>query len=137
MVINETYKEWLTFLKISGKVLVDKLEDTEEGLSIFLSFPSYSTFKGKKVQIRFDAYIAYRNMDESYRAKTFNETGGFKESLYLIEGSKWLRWLHDESVGIYQDNDIKHYTIITEADCVDILSEFPPEVIWVDKDLLD
>lgn len=131
MVTNEMYKKWLTSLKISGKVIIDKLEDTEEGLSIFLSFSSYSVLKGKKVQISFDSYIAYRNMDESYRAKTFNETGGFKESLYVIEGSKWLRWLHDESAGIYKDDDIKHYTIITEADCVDILSEFPPKVVWV------
>ena len=128
---SEVYKEWSLLPEVSGKVLIDKLEDSEEGLTISLRFPSYSTLHGQKVQLLFDSYVAYRNMDESYRARTFDVAGGFKGSLYLVEGSSWLKWLHKESLGIYQDDLINHYSIITEADCIDVLSEYKPAVNWI------
>ena len=70
-------------------------------------------------------------MDEGYRIRTWRRTGGFQNSLYLIDNSFWLKWLHEESLGFYQDCCITHYTVITITDCIDVLSEFPPEVTWI------
>ncbi len=70
-------------------------------------------------------------MDEGYRVRTWSMTGGFQHSLYVVKNSTWLKWLHEESLTYYQDCDIAHYVIFTETDCMDILSEFPPEVTWV------
>ena len=77
---SETYQEWQPLPGLSGKVLVEKIVDNDDGLSIYLRFPSHSTLKEKKVCITFDSYVAYRNMDESYRARTFALTHGFKTS---------------------------------------------------------
>lgn len=128
--MSNEYKEWAPLQNLSGKIIIEKLEDSDEGLIIYLKFPLDSIHHGKSVQIKFDALIAYRNMDESYRAKTFNTVGGFKGNLYTVNLSSWLKWLHDESLGFYEDSKIEHYAIITEADCIDVLSEFPPEVSW-------
>ena len=131
--MTNKYKTWSLLHGYAGKILVEKLEDTDEGLIIYLNFPSDSINHGESVEVLFDSYIAYRNMNESYRAKTFSNVGGFKGSFYIVNSSSWLKWLHDESMGFYTSSEILHYSIITEADCIDILSEFPPEVSWNKK----
>ncbi|KFZ27746.1 hypothetical protein IDAT_13035 [Pseudidiomarina atlantica] len=67
-------------------------------------------------------------MDESYRARTFSAHGSFENSFNIVQSSSWLEWVHAESQGYYQGNDIIHYSVITDADCIDVLSEFEPEV---------
>lgn len=121
---ENVYSAWLPTAAIFGRVIIDKVEDSDEGLVIFLHFSN----KNRKFRIIFDPYIAYRNMDESYRARTFTEHGGFENSLYLVDNSTWLEWLHTESQGYYKGENIKHYSIITDADCIDVLSEFEPDI---------
>jgi hypothetical protein len=124
------YTKWQPLSIENGKVIVNSIIDGNEGLVLNLSFPYCDNRKGKTLEVMFDSYVAYRNMDESYRAKTVSETGVFMDSLYIVESSSWVEWLHEESLGFYKDCNIVHYSIITEADCVDILSEFPPIVKW-------
>ena len=121
---SNIYSTWQPTSDLIGRVIVDKVEDTDEGLAIYIR----QSKTEKKFRILFDPYIAYRNMDESYRARTFSEHGGFENSLNKVESSSWLEWLHAESQGYYQGEDITHYSLITDADCIDVLSEFEPEV---------
>lgn len=123
---KDIYTPWEPLEGLSGRMLVEKLEDTNKGLAIYLNL--LNDPENRQLKILFDPYIAYRNMDESYRAKTFSEKGGFKNSLNIVCSSTWIDWLHDESLGYYKNSDIVHYTIITAADCIDVLSEFPPQV---------
>lgn len=122
------YSAWQPKAKIVGRVIVDKIEDSADGLAIYVHLSKTD----KKFKIVFDPYVAYRNMDESYRARTFSEHGGFDNSLNKVERSSWLEWLHTESQGYYQGEDITHYTIITDADCIDVLSEFEPDIEKLD-----
>lgn len=122
------YSIWQPTSDIIGRVNVDKVEDTDEGLAIFIRLSKSE----KKFKILFDPYIAYRNMDESYRARTFSEHGGFKSSLNKVEKSSWLEWLHIESQGYYLGENIIHYSIITDADCIDVLSEFEPDIVVIE-----
>lgn len=121
----EKYQAWIPTSNLTGKVLIDEIVDSDGGLSILIRALDGGE---NRYRILFDPYVAYRNMDEGFRTKTFSEIGGFNGSLYLIENSNWLRWLHEESLGYYSDRDIKHYFIVTSADCLDILSEFEPTV---------
>lgn len=122
------YSAWQPIAEIVGRVIVDKIEDSEDGLAIYIHLSKTD----KKFKIVFDPYVAYRNMDESYRARTFSDHGGFVNSLNKVENSSWLEWLHTESQGYYQSEDITHYTIITDADCIDVLSEFEPDIEKID-----
>lgn len=124
------YSSWLPLADLVGRVIVEKIEDTDDGLTIYLNLPK-SKIK-RRFKIVFDPYVAYRNMDESYRSKTFSENDVFEKSLNLVENSSWLEWLHSESQGYYEGVDIKHYSIVTDADFIDVLAEFPPEVNWID-----
>ncbi|TQV76455.1 hypothetical protein FLL45_00370 [Aliikangiella marina] len=123
------YSIWSPLDGVEGRVYVDHIIDDEEGLTIYL----YLSSNGgeKKFKMTFDPYIAYRNMDESFRSKAFSEHGGFDNSLNIVSNSSWIRWLQSESQGYYQEAKIVHYCIITDADFIDVLAEFPPEVEWV------
>ncbi|MBQ4834883.1 hypothetical protein [Pseudoalteromonas luteoviolacea] len=114
--------------ELKGRVIIDKVEDTDEGLAIYI----HNSESKKNFKILFDPYVAYRNMDESYRARTFSETGGFENSLNTVNNSSWLEWFHAESQGYYQGEDIIHYSIITDADCIDVLSEFEPDIVVIE-----
>lgn len=118
------YSTWQPTSEIIGRVIVEKVEDTDEGLAIYIHLCQSQ----KRFKVLFDSYIAYRNMDESYRARTFSEQGGFENSLNRVKNSSWLEWLHAESQGFYQGEDITHYSILTDADCIDVLSEFEPDI---------
>jgi hypothetical protein len=124
MKVNK-YSIWQPISDISGRVIIDEIEDSDGGLTIYIHLSKTN----KRFKIVFDSCIAYRNMDESYRVRTFTEYGGFDNSLNLVENSSWLEWFHCESQGFYQDEEITHYAIITDADCMDVLSEFSPKII--------
>ncbi len=123
-----TYSNWQPISDIDCWVIIDKIEDSDEGLAIFINVNK----SGKKFKIVFDPYVAYRNMDESYRTRTFSQHGAFESSFHQVANSTWLKWLHEESQGYYKGNSINHYAIITEADCIDILSEFEPYIVPID-----
>ncbi|MCH7424555.1 MAG: hypothetical protein DI594_20525 [Shewanella oneidensis] len=118
------YLTWQPIPDTTGRVIIDGVEDLDDGLVLYIHISKTK----KKFKIVFDPYIAYRNMDESYRTRTFSEHGGFLNSLNLVENSSWLEWLHVESQGYYRDEKIIHYSIITDADCIDVLSKFSPHV---------
>lgn len=118
------YLTWQPIPDITGRVIIDGVEDFDDGLVLYIHISKTN----KSFKIVFDPYIAYRNMDESYRTRTFSEHGGFLNSLNLVENSSWLEWLNVESQGYYQDEKIIHYSIITDADCIDVLSKFSPHI---------
>ena len=120
------YNSWLLDGKEFDRVLIERIEDVDNILKI--KFKSETDKNGKMFELIFDPYVAFRNMNESYRARTFAEKGGFKTSFFIVENSSWVTWLHEESLGYYADDELIHYAIITGADCFDVISEFPPEV---------
>lgn len=125
---SNIFTAWQPTKEIFGRVIVDRIEDSDDGLSIFIHLSKSK----KRFKIIFDPYIAYRNMDESYRIRTFSERGGFVNSLNKVKNSSWLEWFHAESQGYYQGDAITHYLIITDADCIDMLSEFEPSIVSLD-----
>lgn len=121
---HDVYSTWVPLNELQGRVIVERIVDSDIGLEIFVHLSKTDS----KFRLLFDPYIAYKNMDESYRAKTFDRNGGFDSSLNIVRNSSWLEWLHVESQGYYIENNITHYAIITDADCIDVLSQFEPEI---------
>lgn len=113
---------------MSGRVIVEKVEDSDDGLSLYV----YLSKSKKRFKIVFDPYVAYRNMDERYRNRTFSEHGGFVNSLNKVGNSSWLECFHKESQSYYLGDAISHNSIITEADCINVLAEFGPDIVLLD-----
>jgi len=124
----QTFDVWEPAPDSNTKMILEKLTDDDNGLTLWLK-----RITDKKVLcMRFNAYTAYRNMDKTFRCKTFNTTGVFQCSLYQVRHSKWLDWLHSESLNDDTGVNYMHYAIFTSADCVDVLSEFTPESFWLE-----
>lgn len=83
----------------------------------------------RQFQFNFDNYIAYRNSDEGARLKSLNQfPSNCREwCLFKTNDSDFIKWIVDESMGIYSSNDIIHYFFTTSDDIIEVLSLNEPE----------
>lgn len=54
-----------------------------------------------------------------------------KCSLYKIENSEYIKWLKQQSYGMYDGVGYKHYCRLTLDEVIEVISEFEPEVRFV------
>ena len=87
----------------------------------------------RMLRLKFDSVVGYRNVTESYRHRTWSnmQTGVVLPTLRIVENSGWVDWLVDESSGLLRATDLTHYAIHSVEDCIDIVTEFEPEVAWL------
>jgi len=130
---SETYNFWKLVADQPQKMIVDSVHDEDEGLIILLRYSSGKN-ESKLLRLLYDPYISYGNMDESYRVRAIDNCAGkLRSTFYIVKDSNFIEWFHEESKNIYKDRDIVHYAIITVADCIDILSDYPPEISWINR----
>jgi len=49
---------------------------------------------------------------------------------YLVENSRWIEWLHEESDGRYVSASLGHYVLTTSRDFIELPAADPPETEW-------
>ncbi|WP_194435574.1 hypothetical protein [Vibrio fluminensis] len=128
----QKFISWEPIPDTPRRVICNSLSDGDEGLCIelseyFLPNDAQSSVP-RKLRIKFDAFIAYRNIDESYRLRLLEQNQNREVSLFIVESSYWLDWLQKESHGYYEDRKVVHYLIMSMNDCIDVLSEFEPDI---------
>ena len=116
---------WHLGCQVEAAPLIEAVSDREE-LEILVRLDSLAS--GPQIRIVFDAQVAYRNIDESYRDATWMEHAKNAVGFHRVENSRWLAWLRQEAAGILENVPLVHYAIFTEADCIDVASAFEPEV---------
>lgn len=129
--MKEVWKKWLPIelTRDMYKACYSEVTDID-GIEIDLVFND----TGDLLKIKFEnSVLAYQNVDEGKRIKMLNYLSDnyAKEfyaewTLFIVENSSYLKWFHDESMGIYKDENVCHYVLLTENDVVDILSVFEP-----------
>ena len=86
---------------------------------------------GKRLKISFDAYLAFRKIDEGDALHTLvdiSKTSVLRTGLYLVEESEYLRWFHFESKSIHESQKLAHYCLSTVDSVIDVISFDPPNV---------
>lgn len=134
MKTHEKYIQWSPLSDLPSRVICERIHDDYDGFRIVLSEQSdlgSSKHGSRLLEITFDPAIAYRNIDESYRLRTFSEHDDRTGSFFVVKNSKWIAWLNEESCGMYQDQAITHYAFFTLNECIDVLSEFEPVAVWI------
>lgn len=126
---NEIYKKWLPIEGIPKKLYCEGIHDDYEGFRVLLKEEDSQSLV---VRLTFETVLAYRNIDESYLLRTVDNINSPGEStLYIVENSLWVKWLHEESYGTLEGKNITHYAIYTPNDCLDILAEHEPKIEWL------
>ncbi len=119
------YEIWKPISSGGSAPHVECIVDGENGLIISLVFE-----KDDGHQLVFESMVAYRNINESYRDKTWIKWDKLKasSSFFTVSNSPWIDWLKTESNGVLDHIHLTHYCIFTDEDCVEIVTEFAPEV---------
>lgn len=123
---KELLRPWSPDERVAGRIGVSGLRDEDDGLTVFITDESGST---PRATIVFQDFVAYRNINESYRTRTWMEHDmASLPSLVLVENSRWLRWLCDESQGTLVEADLVHYGVYTADDCIDVIARVRPVI---------
>ena len=83
---------------------------------------------GKKLTVTFNAYLAYRKMDEGDALQTLadiEESSEIGTKLYSVIDSEYLRWFHFESESIHKTQNLLHYCLTTIDSVIDVISFDP------------
>lgn len=113
-------------LRLERQILLKRLVDDSEGLSLFLE---ETTGQCRKLVLLFSDVYGYRNFDEGDLIEYWNDLGGYPEHVcYQILKSKFLDWAKHQSPYKEYPEGIKHYSVSTSNDVVDILCYEEPKV---------
>ena len=102
------------------------LRDDPGGLSIALEFDARP---GECLQLVFRSALAHRRSSFEVFIRMWRME--IPHRLYVVENSRWIEWLHDESDGRYLSASLAHYVITTSRDFLEILASDAPEAEWV------
>lgn len=126
---TEEYTRWSPVGDVPTDLVCEALHDDHEGIRVLLRT---GATPGRMLRIAFEAVVCYRNINESYRLRTWAQHAGEDMGgLFRVNESDWVSWVRAESGGVLEGKQLSHYAILTGEDCIEFISEFPPEVGWV------
>jgi hypothetical protein len=127
--INHIFKKWEPVSDIPEKLFLEALHDDYEGFRLLFKGKSNND---KTLRVTFKTTLVYRNIDEGDIVETLKNSDGLSHwCLYTLENSDLIEFFHKQNYGSYKSSKILHYAFYTPNDCVEILSEFPPQVEWL------
>jgi hypothetical protein len=86
------------------------------------------------LRLSFESVIGYRNVNESYRLRTWAQLDMSRmPPLLIVENSGWLGWLRAEAGDTIDWTRVVHYAVFASEDCIDVASEFPPIAEWLNE----
>ena len=111
---------------VPGRVFrasVESVIDDWEGFRVLLR--DHET--DRVIRISFDSHLAYQNRDESDLAGDAARSDGLgRGCFYRVQGSEFAARFMSDS--LRQSQDLIHFAIVTEADCIDVLATSDPKV---------
>ena len=116
--------------KYDGNLLLGVQDQNHESspiLTIYFDAP-FSVRMTTKFAKPIDSY----DLDEAIINLKKEPEYDFKWSLFTVENSRYVEWLHEQSVDIKRDIDIAHYLIKTLNEVIEVLdTENPrPTMMW-------
>ena len=125
--MSERHRKWepVPDLPAGGSRLV-ALRDDADGLSIALE---YDDRPGEHLNLVFRSALALRRSSFEVFIRMWRME--VLHRLYLVEDSRWIEWLHDQSDGRYLSAALAHYVITTSRDFIEVLAADPPEADWI------
>ena len=127
-------EEWIKIVKDDipeGEYVVTSLIQDTNGTKILLDDEQYM------INIFFDGIpVLIRSAVEGIRMQTwgnvqlkYNDKFIFRKSFFFeIKNSDLIKWCIQESCGLYEEYQLKHYCIVTSEEMIDIVSTFEPTV---------
>lgn len=124
--MKDVLRKWDVGYSIKN-TFVEKFFDDYDGKTILLKGKNESS---PTIKVFFEDAISYRNTDESFLIKIWNDTPSeiLGHTFYIINHSTFIDSFHELTYGLYKNWEITHYAFYTNQDCIDVLSHFPPSI---------
>ena len=99
------------------KILLDEGEHTVKIFFDGIPLLIQSTMEGLRMRTWGNVQLKYQN--KSIFTKSF---------LFEVKKSNLVKWCIQESCGLYEESELKHYCIVTSEEVIDIISTFEPVI---------
>ncbi|HEX8020802.1 hypothetical protein [Mucilaginibacter sp.] len=86
--------------------------------------------KDPVLNITFKNHLSFRNTNESFRIKSLYKDK-FQNGLNYSNDTSYLRWIKEETNGVYDEINPVHYLIGSNDDITDVISGSAPILTWV------
>jgi hypothetical protein len=83
----------------------------------------------KHVRVVFDAYLAYRKLDEGDAMLALEQLAAsakIARTFYRVEESDFIEWFSKQSHAVRDQQKLNHYAVVTHNDVVDVISLSEP-----------
>jgi len=80
-------------------------------------------------RMTFESVVAFRATDEGNKLELWAGHDQCLGGLHLVEHSTYLRETCAESCGVLEAEELVHYAIYTDNECVDVIARRPPNVV--------
>lgn len=136
--MHEIWNRWEPVNNLAKKYYIESItERIDDKFKILLSD---AEDEKKKVLISFPHGVdAHRNTNESYilstltSLKTHYGTEFYSDwTFFKVENSEYLKWISEQSYGIYEDCKFTHFCILAVDSMVDIITNYEPTVTFLD-----
>ena len=123
------YEEWHPVEGIPDTLHLHSLSDDLEKICIELKCEDETK---PHLRLTFREPMLYRNIYKKYRLTIWEATPALEEhTLFIINNSDTLEYLHQINNNVYKDKDFVHYAIYTSHDCIDVITENEPFAEWL------
>ena len=121
--MRQTYEVWDIVPGRVVRVSVEGVIDDWEGFRVLLK--DHET--DRLLRIAFGSHAAYQNRDESdLDGEATRSEGLGRGCFYFVRSSEFEARFRADSAR--QFGNLKHFAIITDADCIDVLATEEPQV---------
>jgi hypothetical protein len=121
--MNKKWNIWKPKENLIEKYHIDFVIDNDNGLIIKLS----NRINNKKLIIKWGGVVeSHMYSKEGCNTELFNSLDSKKWTFFKIEDSKYVKWIKEQSWGIYDDRELKHFSIIGSNAVLDIIIDYEP-----------
>lgn len=119
---------WYKVKEIKSQIDVHAVVDDWEGFRIILKEEGRL---GRTIRIMFDDLISFHWVDDSVGFQDIDEM--FRESaLCWTKSSKYIDWMRSTHKPMLDNIDLKHYRLVSDDECIDVLTRTKPRVHALD-----
>ncbi len=125
-------KKWEPLTGCFVNLHLENLHQNDEGLLVLHLYFKHDY--EKEFYIKFDYHLSHKHIYESYFlywSFVYEEESLKRGNTFIVDNSDYLEWFHQTSQGICEGENLIHYGIYTENDCIDIISGAPPKAEWI------
>ncbi len=134
----EKWEKWEPLSKLATEYYLDKVIDNDEiGFQI-----EFKDFKNRKKIIRFifeNWVYSYRYLEESFAINRYDQLSKkygdkfLNWTFFKVANSNYIRWLSQESGGLSDPRDLKHYSFLSMDSVLDVINDKDPIVEFVEE----